>query len=227
MQSAGDGLTLGDDGAQRVRAALDAGQLAKLECVLAEWPQKQAGLRLRGSEKLRAIMSPSGPIGAVAATFLGANCFPVRAILFDKNPSTDWALAWHQDRTVAVRQRREVNGFGPWTIKNGWHHVAPPADVLARLITLRVHIDAVSALNGPLLIAPGSHVLGRVPEGQISQIVDRLGTAACLADAGDVWVYSTPILHASEAAQDPTHRRVLQIDYATAELPGELKWLGV
>ena len=168
MQSAGDRLTFRRDGAQRVRAALDASQLTELVRLLADWPQEQAGLRLRGSEELRAIMCPSGPIGAVAATFLGENCFPVRAIVFDKNAATNWSLAWHQDRTIAVRQRRELDGFGPWTIKNGWHHVAPPADVLATLITLRVHIAPLSALNAPLIIAPRSHVLGRVPEGQIS-----------------------------------------------------------
>jgi hypothetical protein len=48
-----------------------------------------------------------------------------------------------------------------------------------------------------------------------------------LAEAGDVWAYSTPILHASERATEPTHRRVLQVDYAVGELPGGLAWLGV
>jgi ectoine hydroxylase-related dioxygenase (phytanoyl-CoA dioxygenase family) len=121
----------------------------------------------------------------------------------------------------------EVEGFGPWTVKSGWHHVAPPADVLTGLITVRVHLDPVTASNAPLLIAPGSHLLGRISESQIDAVVARLGTVACLADAGDVWVYSTPILHASEVAHEPSRRRVLQVDYAIAELPGGLQWLGV
>ena len=43
----------------------------------------------------------------------------------------------------------------------------------------------------------------------------------------DIWLYATPILHASGAALEPTHRRVLQVDFAAGELPGGLKWLGV
>ena len=49
----------------------------------------------------------------------------------------------------------------------------------------------------------------------------------CVAEAGDVWLYATPILHASEASHRPGHRRVLQVDYAAEELPGGLEWLGV
>jgi hypothetical protein len=38
---------------------------------------------------------------------------------------------------------------------------------------------------------------------------------------------STPILHCSEAAGEPAHRRVLQVDFAAADLPGGLAWLGI
>jgi ectoine hydroxylase-related dioxygenase (phytanoyl-CoA dioxygenase family) len=107
------------------------------------------------------------------------------------------------------------------------HHVAPPADLLSRMVTLRVHLDAVPAENAPLIVAPGSHLHGRVPEGEINAVVERCGTMACLAEAGDVWLYSTLILHASGAATVPARRRVLQIDYAAELLPGGLSWLGV
>jgi ectoine hydroxylase-related dioxygenase (phytanoyl-CoA dioxygenase family) len=93
--------------------------------------------------------------------------------------------------------------------------------------TLRVHLDDVPATNAPLLIAPGSHKHGRVPVELIDGVVRECGTFTCLADAGDVWVYATPILHASDAAAVPARRRVLQLDYAASELPGELEWLGV
>jgi len=42
-----------------------------------------------------------------------------------------------------------------------------------------------------------------------------------------IWLYATLILHASDAARVPAHRRVLQVDLAAADLPGGLKWLGV
>jgi len=94
-------------------------------------------------------------------------------------------------------------------------------------MTIRIHLDAVPTTNAPLLIAPGSHRLGRVPESQIELAVGRHGVRACLAHAGDIWVYSTPILHASDAAIEPLRRRVLQVDYAAEELPGGVEWLGI
>ena len=115
-------------------------------------------------------------------------------------------------------------GFGPWTLKHGMIHVEPPFELLAAMVTLRVHLDPVPASNAPLRIAPGSHRLGRIPAGEIDEAVRRCGEAQCLADAGDVWLYATPILHASEVASQPLRRRVLQIDYAADELPGGLRW---
>jgi hypothetical protein len=95
------------------------------------------------------------------------------------------------------------------------------------MVTLRVHLDPVSGTNAPLLIAPNSHKLGRIPVAAIDQVVQRCGTAACLASLGDVWLYATPILHASKAATEPRHRRILQVDYAAGLLPAGLQWLGV
>jgi ectoine hydroxylase-related dioxygenase (phytanoyl-CoA dioxygenase family) len=95
------------------------------------------------------------------------------------------------------------------------------------MVTLRVHLDDVPATNGPLLIAPGSHSLGRISVGEIDQIVRRCGTRACLAEAGDAWLYATPILHASDAPSNPASRRVLQVDYAAEALPHGLEWQGV
>ncbi len=79
----------------------------------------------------------------------------------------------------------------------------------------------------PLLIAPDSHREGMVPVGKIEETVAHLGTSICLADAGDVWIYSTLILHASAAARDARARRVLQVDYAAFDLPGGLECQGI
>jgi len=112
-------------------------------------------------------------------------------------------------------------------VKSGLPHVAPPFELLAEMVTLRVHLDPVTEANAPLLIAPGSHRFGRVPESDIARVVRQCGVLACLADAGDVWIYATPILRASETAAHPTHRRVLQADFAVGDLPGGLQWLGI
>jgi hypothetical protein len=220
-------LQLGADGAERTSRALDRRTLELLEDVLADQPRDVAGLRLFAVEGLRPFLEPCGPVGAIAARALDGSPQPVRAVLFDKTASANWSLAWHQDRVVAVRERVDVDGFGPWSRKHGALHVAPPFEVLRAMITLRIHIDPVPATNAPLLIAPGSHQLGKIAEIDIPAAVARCGVATCLAEPGDVWVYATPILHASERATKPTRRRVLQVDYAIGELPGGLAWLGV
>jgi hypothetical protein len=66
--------------------------------------------------------------------------------------ATNWSVAWHQDRTIAVMERVDVEGFGPWTVKSGLLHVAPLFDLLAGMLTLRVHLDPVPETNAPLLV---------------------------------------------------------------------------
>jgi hypothetical protein len=222
-----DAMTFVSDGAQRFASALDHAGLESIEAAIAGLPAGKAGLRLQGLPALSAVLAASGAAGRIAASVLGETYRPVRAVLFDKTSATNWSLAWHQDRTIAVAERGEVEGFGPWTIKNGMLHVAPPVAILAGMVTLRAHLDAVPMTNAPLLVAPGSHRLGRISESRVPCVVTACGVAACLAEAGDVWLYSTLILHASEAASEPRRRRVLQVDFATGELPGGLRWLGV
>lgn len=213
------------DGAAHLAGAA-APFLSELHALAASLPAEKAGLRLHAVPGLAELLAPDA-LGAAARSKLGAGARPVRAILFDKSAATNWALGWHQDRTIAVRQRASVPGYGPWSTKQGLVHVEPPFDLFASMVTLRIHLDPVPADNAPLLIAPGSHRLGRVPEAEIAAAVARCGTATCLAEAGDIWIYSTPILHASAASSARGHRRVLQVDYATAELPAGLEWLGV
>ncbi|WP_420146077.1 phytanoyl-CoA dioxygenase family protein [Sphingobium sp.] len=220
-------LTIASDGAQHVPAALDITAITLIETALASQPSDQPGIRLVTLPALSAMLSSIGAVGRHAAAHLGEAACPVRAILFDKSAATNWSLNWHQDRTIAVRQRIDTPGFGPWTIKSGIQHVAPPQSLLDRMLTLRIHLDAVDAENAPLLIAPGSHRHGRVSKNAVAPLVARCGTHACLAARGDIWVYATPILHASDTATNPRHRRVLQLDYSADPLPGGLAWLGV
>jgi hypothetical protein len=222
-----DELNLENDGAQLFRAALSAIQLDILQCALAAQPRGQAGVRLSATPELRPFLSSAGPVGRIPASTLGLGCFPVRALLLDKTAEQNWSLAWHQDRTIVVKQRLDVSGFGPWSIKSRMIHVEPPFDILARMLTLRVHLDPVSVTNAPLLIAPGSQRRGRISTPEINGIVHECGATTCLADSGDIWLYSTPILHASVVAVVPKHRRVLQVDYAAQLLPSGLEWLGI
>jgi ectoine hydroxylase-related dioxygenase (phytanoyl-CoA dioxygenase family) len=87
---------------------------------------------------------------------LGDAAFVARATLFNKTPDANWKVPWHQDVTIAVKEKREAEGYGPWSVKAGVVHVQPPSEVLERMLTVRVHIDPCHATNGALKVMPGS-----------------------------------------------------------------------
>lgn len=220
-------LTFDPDGAQRFRCALSNSEVRDVLAALGHLPTNAAGVRIGDAVGLVPLLTASGAVGMIADGLIGPGAFPVRAVLFDKSKSLNWSLAWHQDRTIVVRQRIETSGYGPWSTKAGLLHVAPPFEVLASMATLRVHLDPVDTDNAPLLVAPGSHRTGRVTVAQMPAVIAGVEPYACLAEAGDVWAYATPILHASETARRPDRRRVLQVDYAAKPLDGGLEWLGL
>ena len=216
-------MEIGTDGAQLFQAAFAPRQIDALECALAAAPPGRPGTRLGPMPGLTEAVQPAT---LVAASILGRDARPVRATLFDKSPERNWSLGWHQDRTIAVRARIDTPGFTDWTIKAGIAHVVPPFAILERMLTLRIHIDPAGPDNAPLLVMPGSHRLGRIAEPDIAVIAERLGTATCRAERGDLWAYATPILHASARAAKPRRRRVLQLLYSAETLPNGLEWLG-
>lgn len=148
----------------------------------------------------------------------------VRSILFDKSPAENWPVAWHQDTTIAIAQRLEVPGYGPWSIKDGVVHVQPPASLLARMITLRVHLDDTPPENGALRVVPGSHRHGRLSPADIQRFREE-AEVVCACSAGDVLVMRPLILHASSRALHPARRRVPHFEYAPREaLDPSLHW---
>jgi hypothetical protein len=149
---------------------------------------------------------------------------PVRAVLFDKSPTRNWAVPWHQDRTIAVQRRVDRAGFGPWSVKDGQPHAEPPFALLARMLTLRLHLDDCPADNAPLHVALGSHHR-RVAADSAAIFAAASPQLPCLASAGDIWAYATPIVHMSKRALRPSRRRALQIDFSPDVLPGGLEWL--
>ena len=217
-------MRLDPDGAEHFPAVFSDRSVAGLARLFAELSARRPGLRLRHAAGLDALI---GPANRIVRERLGTKAQPVRATLFDKSPTSNWGLGWHQDRTIAVRARVDQPGFVDWTVKSGIVHVMPPFPLLERMITARIHLDPVTDDNGPLRIAPGTHRFGRIEEDRIEAIVAQAGERSCLADAGDLWIYATPILHASRRASRPRRRRVLQLLYSVDTLPGGLEWLGI
>ena len=173
-----------------------------------------------------AELARSAEIRALVEPVLGPGAFAVRGILFDKTPDANWKVAWHQDLTIAVRERREVEGFGPWSEKAGVAHVQPPAAVLERMVTVRLHLDPCGAENGPVQVIPGSHRAGRLSADEVQRWRgERDAVPACIGTGG-VLVMRPLLLHASSPSTAPAHRRVIHLEFAADDLPGGLEWHG-
>ena len=77
----------------------------------------------------------------IARQFVGAGAVPFRATLFDKSPTANWLVVWHQDTALPMRQRFERNDWGPWSTKAGVLYAHAPAWALEQVIALRVSLD--------------------------------------------------------------------------------------
>jgi len=148
----------------------------------------------------------------------------VRGLFFDKTQGANWPVPWHQDLTLAVKTRHALPGWTNWTVKRGVPHVQPPAEVLTRMITARLHLDDCAADNGALRVIPGSHAGGTLTRKDVDAAKQRDAVTIC-ARAGDALLMRPLLLHASSPAQRPAHRRVLHIEFAPQTLlPGGLAW---
>jgi ectoine hydroxylase-related dioxygenase (phytanoyl-CoA dioxygenase family) len=163
----------------------------------------------------------------IAASVIGKEARPVKAILFDKTPGANWYVTWHQDLTIAVKERIEVPGFEPWSLKEGTPHVQPPATILENMVSLRIHLDACSEENGAIKFIPGSHNAGIMNPSEIESWRTEHESACCGAERGDVLLMRPLILHSSSQSKHPNHRRVLHIEFAASDLPGGLDWAEV
>ena len=155
---------------------------------------------------------------------LGSNARVVRGIYFDKHRDANWKVVWHQDLTIAVKERIEVEGYGPWSIKAGIHHVQPPVSILENMLTVRLHLDDTDASNGALRVIPGTHHYARFDANQIEYWKQQQRQITCVVRSGGALVMRPLLLHSSLPARNPEHRRVLHFEYASTDLPAGLHW---
>ena len=150
---------------------------------------------------------------------LGPRAGLVRALYFDKPPDRGWSLTWHKDCTIAVKRTDLPSShFRRPTLKTGIPHVEAPESLLKQMLTLRLHVDAMTPENGPLSIIPGSHT----EEIENDQQAIEIHTAA-----GDVFAMRPLLTHSSSSPKEGTnmHRRVVHLEFASsAELPDGYEW---
>ncbi len=158
---------------------------------------------------------------AIARPFVGPAPIPFRATLFDKSPSANWLVAWHQDTALPLRERFDDSDWGPWSMKAGVIHAHAPAWALEKVVALRVSLDDSTATNGPLRVLPDSHRDGVFTDEQISQLARTTTSIDCVAPSGGVVAMRPLIVHASSKSTDDRPRRVLHIEYAATLSLGE------
>lgn len=208
------------DGFAILSSCLDESLVIRL---LGTLDDTRCGRRNLLREPLVRELAQSEEIRRVIAPVLGPNCFAIKGILFNKTQKSNWKVPWHQDLTITVKNRVEVEGFGPWSIKGGVVNVQPRTDVLDRILAIRIHLDANDQQNGPLRVIPGSHLHGRLTSEQIANW-DKSGAVACLVPTGGALLMRPLIVHASSACQLPKSRRVIHLEYSSGDLPSGLRW---
>lgn len=221
------------DGFATCQAVVSAAQVEELLAAITRVYERAGVQKRAGVFAVRNLLEQSPEIRELAGSpairhliepVLGAKCYPVRGILFDKVPEANWKVPWHQDVTIAVQNRIEVDGFGPWSIKAGVLHVQPPAAVLEHMLSVRLHLDPCGEGNGPLRVIPGSHRWGRIAEGEIPSIREGTHEHVCVLGIGDVLLMRPLLLHASSASRVTDHRRVVHLDFAAVQLPLGMGW---
>lgn len=222
-------------GFQLFRGVLDSAEIAVL--IDAIESAKHAHGRLRGDSQfairrlteavpLIATLPRHPRIARITRGILGNNPMLVRSILFDKTPGANWAVPPHQDTTIAVRQRIETLGFGPWSVKAGMPHVQPPREMLESMVTVRIHLDDCPENAGALRVIPGSHLQGILSAEQLAKLTRNAKYEICPASAGDCHVMRPLLIHASKPATAPSHRRIVHLEFAGCDLPNGLQWHG-
>jgi ectoine hydroxylase-related dioxygenase (phytanoyl-CoA dioxygenase family) len=159
---------------------------------------------------------------AMASQWLGARAIPFKATLFEKSPTANWLVAWHQDTALPVDAVRAAPGWGPWSEKFGVPYAHAPARALEKIVALRIHLDDCDDSNGSLRVLPGTHTDGVLTDAQVLERAQRIEPVDCHTLAGGVVAMRPLIIHASSKATADKPRSVVHIEYtASLELePG-------
>jgi ectoine hydroxylase-related dioxygenase (phytanoyl-CoA dioxygenase family) len=153
----------------------------------------------------------------LARRVLGTQAFPFRATLFDKSRTANWLVVWHQDTALPLRSRRELPGWGPWSIKEGIEYAHAPATALSQVLALRISLDDSMAENGPLRVLPATHTLGVLSDEDAQKLPSQVSPADCICPKGGVVAMRPLLVHGSSKSKTETARRILHIEYAASD----------
>ena len=156
------------------------------------------------------------------AEIFGQNYFVTKSIYFDKPEQSNWFVAYHQDLTISVDKKLELDNFGPWTVKQNQFAVQPPLDFLENNFTIRIHLDNTDENNGALKVIPKSHLKGVYRADTINWETET--ESICNTLKGGIMIMRPLLLHSSSRTTNNLKRRVIHIEFSDKELNNGLKW---
>ena len=151
------------------------------------------------------------------------DAFLTKAIYFDKSPSDNWYVTWHQDVPINVLEKKDVEGFVSWTSKKGVVSVCPPEAISKNTFSMRIHLDDTTSKNGALKVIAGSHNK-RLSDDEIQLISTNSIPFVSEIAAGGVQLLKPLLLHASSKTTVQKRRRVLHLEFSSIELPNGLEY---
>ena len=148
----------------------------------------------------------------------------VQCTLFNKSPNSNWLVAFHQDRSVPVRDKVDSPELAGWSEKEGGIFVQPPVSLLQQMTAVRIHIDACPVESGALRVVSGSHLSGVLSPPEVERIRRKTGEESVPVRRGGALLMKPLLLHASSKAASPIRRRVLHFVFGPSMPPLGLAW---
>lgn len=152
----------------------------------------------------------------------GTGFFITKSIYFDKPEKSNWFVAYHQDLTISVNKKIEVENFENWTVKQNQFAVQPPKEILEDNFTIRIHIDKTTKDNGALKVINNSHSKGilRIENLDFEKETETI----CEVEKGGIMIMKPLLFHASNKTTNNERRRVIHIEFSKQQLPAGLEW---
>jgi ectoine hydroxylase-related dioxygenase (phytanoyl-CoA dioxygenase family) len=147
----------------------------------------------------------------------------IKSIYFDKPPSANWIVNWHQDLTINLENKIEVEDFKNWRVKEERTVVQPKREILESIFTIRIHLDDCTEENGALRVIEESHKNGVI---EIKEwMKNKEGEERiCEVKKGGIVIMKPLILHSSRRTENQKNRRVIHIEFTDKDLPIGLNW---
>ncbi|MCJ8155486.1 phytanoyl-CoA dioxygenase family protein [Chryseobacterium sp. SSA4.19] len=161
-------------------------------------------------------------VKTIVKEIFGEKYVAVKSIYFDKPETSNWYVAYHQDLTISVDRKLDLENFGPWTTKQNQFAVQPPLDILENIYTIRIHLDDTDENNGALKVIPKSHAKGIYRPETIDWTIET--EEICKVEKGGIMIMKPLLLHGSNRTTNGKRRRVIHIEFSDKELPEGVDW---